>query len=200
MTGFRSTAETVEVIKATDRQRAIASLTLAFSRDPVMRWGWPDPQQYLMYWPQIADAFGGRAFDHGTAHSLENCHAIALWLPPGVEPDAETTVELMRESMGDQTFVDINGVFEQMDKLHPTDEHWYLPLTGVDPVAQGSGLGSTLLRHALNTCDRDGLPAYLEATSPRNRNLYTRHGFDTVEIIQAGTSPPLWAMLREPAH
>ena len=150
MSGLRSTVEMVKVIAAPDRQRAIASLTLAFSCDP--------------------------------------------------EPDAETTVEIMRESMNDQTFEDINGVFEQMDKLHPTDEHWYLPLTGVDPVAQGRGLGSTLLRPALNICDRDGLPAYLEATSPRNRDLYARHGFDIVETMQAGTSPPLWAMLREPVR
>jgi GNAT superfamily N-acetyltransferase len=191
--------EIVRVIEATDRQCALASLTLAFSCDPVMRWGWPDSEQYLTYWPQIADAFGGRAFEHGTAHGVENCVAIALWLPPGIEPDAETVNELTRESMNDQTFDDINGVFEQMDKLHPTEDHWYLPLTGVDPVAQGRGLGSALLRHALKTCDRDGLPAYLEATSPRNRDLYARHGFNTIGIIQEGTSPPLWAMLRESA-
>ena len=193
------TVEAVEVIEATDRQRAVASLTLAFSSDPVMRWGWPDPKRYLTYWPQIADAFGGAAFDHGTAHGLEDCVAVALWLPPGVGPDGETVMGLMRESMDDQTFEDINGVFEQMDELHPTDDHWYLPLTGVDPVAQGRRLGTTLLRHALKTCDSDGLPAYLEATSPRSRNLYSRHGFNIVQTIQAGTSPPLWAMLREPA-
>ena len=130
--------EEVEVIRATDRQHAVVSLTLAFSSDPVMRWGWPDPERYLTYWPQIADAFGGRAFDHGTAHSLEDCVAVALWLPPGVGPDGETVIGLMRESMDDQTFKDINGVFEQMDELHPNDDHWYLPLTGVDPVAQAA--------------------------------------------------------------
>ena len=193
------TVEAVEVIEATDRQRGVASLTLAFSSDPVMRWGWPDPERYLTYWPQFADAFGGGAFDHGTAHGLEDCVAVALWLPPGVGPDGETVMGLMRESMDDRTFEDINGVFEQMDELHPTDDHWYLPLTGVDPVAQGRGLGTALLRHALKTCDSDGLPAYLEATSPRSRNLYARHGFNVVGVIQAGTSPPLWAMLREPA-
>jgi GNAT superfamily N-acetyltransferase len=90
-------------------------------------------------------------------------------------------------------------VFEQMDQLHPSDAHWYLPLTGVDPVAQGRGLGSALLRHTLMTCDSDRLPAYLEATSPRSRDLYLRHGFNVVEVIKSGTSPPLWAMLREPA-
>ena len=90
-------------------------------------------------------------------------------------------------------------MFEQMEEHHPTYDHWYLPLIGVEPVAQGRRLGSALLQHALETCDSDGLPAYLEATSPRNRNLYARHGFGDVATIQAGSSPPLWAMLREPA-
>jgi len=55
------------------------------------------------------------------------------------------------------------------------------------------------MRYALATCDSDGLPAYLEATNPRNRDLYERHGFDVLDVIQAGSSPPMWAMLREPA-
>ena len=164
-----------------------------------MRWAWPDQERYLTYWPRVADAFGGGAFDLGTAYGLEDCVAVALWLPPGAEPDGETVMTHMRESMGDQTFEDVNGLFEQMDELHPHDDHWYLPLTGVDPVAQGRGLGGALLQHALKTCDSDGLPAYLEATSPRSRNLYARHGFKDTGIIQAGTSPPMWAMLREPA-
>ena len=59
---------------------------------------------------------------------------------------------------------------------------------GVEPASQGRRLGSTLLQHNLDKCDRDGLPAYLEATSPRSRNLYARHGFDDVATIQAGSS------------
>ena len=101
--------------------------------------------------------------------------------------------------MSDQVFEDVNGMFEQMDELHPSGDHWYLPLTGVDPPAQGRRLGSTLLQHALAICDADRLPAYLEATSPRSRNLYAHHGFNDLGVIQAGSSPPLWAMLREPA-
>lgn len=86
-----------------------------------------------------------------------------------------------------------------MGELHPSAEVWYLPLIGVDLVAQGRGLGSALLRHTLTTCDSDGLPAYLEATNPRNRDLYARHGFAVIGVIQAGSSPPIRAMLREPA-
>ena len=79
--------EVVEVVGASDRQRAVASLTLAFSTDPVVQWAWPDQERYLSYWPRFVEAFGGGAFDHGTAHGLEGRAAVALWLSPGVEPD-----------------------------------------------------------------------------------------------------------------
>lgn len=81
----------VEVIRATDRQRGIACLTLAFAADPVMRWGWPDP--HATHWPGFAEAFGGRAFDHGTAYPIEGCRAVALWLRHGVEPDEEDLLD-----------------------------------------------------------------------------------------------------------
>jgi GNAT superfamily N-acetyltransferase len=193
------TVESIEIITPADRRRGIASLTLAFVADPVMRWAWPDQDRYLTYWPRIAEAFGGRAFDHGTAHGLGDGLAVALWLPPGVGPDEGTFMELVGASIAPETLRDLTGLFEQMDQLHPTADHWYLPLAGVDPVAQGRGLGSRLLRHGLAIGDRDGLPAYLEATSPRSRDFYHRHGFDITGVIQAGTSPPMWAMFRKPS-
>ena len=193
------TAAKVEVIQAADRQRGVASLTLAFASDPVMRWAWPDADRYATYWPKFAEAFGGPAFDDGTAYGLEDCLAVALWMRPGVGPDEETAMRVMGGSLDDQILNDVNALFEQMDELHPAADVWYLPLIGVDLIAQGRGLGSALLRHALATCDGDGLPAYLEATNPRNRDLYERHGFDVLDVIQAGSSPPIWAMLREPA-
>ena len=76
--------------------------------------------------------------------------------------------------------------------------HWYLPLLAVDCAHQGRGYGSALLRHGLERCDRDGLPAYLEASSPRNKPLYERHGFREIGVIQGGTSPPVWPMVRNP--
>ena len=72
----------------------------------------------------------------------------------------------MQESLDEPTFEDIGGVFEQMDEHHPTDEHWYPPLIGVDPLAQGHGLGAALLRHALKTCDSDGLPGLPRSDQP----------------------------------
>jgi GNAT superfamily N-acetyltransferase len=188
----------VEVIGAADRQRAVATLTLAFAVDPVTRWAWPDPQVYSVFWPRMVEAFGGRAFDHGSAYGLDDVLAVALWLPPGVGSDEAAVMELMVESLDAGRLGEVEAMFGQMDELHPSEQHWYLPLTGVDLPWQGQGLGSALLRHGLSICDQYGLPAYLEATSPRSRDLYARHGFEIVGVIQAGSSPPMWAMLRPP--
>jgi ribosomal protein S18 acetylase RimI-like enzyme len=83
-----------------------------------------------------------------------------------------------------------------MSGCYSLGEHWYLSLIGVVLARQGHGLGSALLRHALERCDRDHLPAYLESTNPANVPLYRRHGFEVVGTIQVGSSPPMHPMVR----
>jgi hypothetical protein len=64
-------------------------------------------------------------------------------------------------------------------------------LIGVDPSQQRKG-------YTLIPCDREKKPAHLESSNPRNFPLYERHGFEVVGTIQAGTSPPIFPMLRKP--
>jgi ribosomal protein S18 acetylase RimI-like enzyme len=86
---------------------------------------------------------------------------------------------------------------EQLSTHHPDPETvWYLPFIGVEPTSQGRGLGSDLLREGLARADHDRLPTYLEASSPRNRTLYERHGFAIITELQVADSPPMWPMLR----
>ena len=186
------------VVPERDEDRAVAVITIAFSNDPVARWFLRDPARYLTYWPPLVKAFGGAAFSEGTADSIDDCSGVALWLPPGVGPDEEAMGALTSEAVpvGDQD--EAFAFMEQQGGFHPSEAHWYLPLIGVDGDKQGHGFGSVLLRHATERCDRDGLPAFLEATNPRNRALYERHGFEAVGVIQAGSSPPMWPMRREP--
>jgi ribosomal protein S18 acetylase RimI-like enzyme len=91
------------------------------------------------------------------------------------------------------------ALLEQTAEHHPETPCWYLPFIGIDPQHQGRGLGSRLLAEGLARCDRDRLPAYLEASSARNRALYERHGFVGTGELRAGDSPPLWPMLRPAA-
>jgi ribosomal protein S18 acetylase RimI-like enzyme len=195
--GRRSVPElTVSVVMVTDEQRAIDTVVLAFAADPVARWSWPDAHQYLTGMPQLTRAFGGRAFQHQGAHATAAYAGAALWLPPGVTPDEEALGELVQRTVSASIRDDVFSVFEQMAKYHPTEPHWYLPLIGVDPAHQGKGHGDALLKYALEQCDRDHLPAYLESTNPRNISLYRRHGFESLGTIQVGSSPPLVPMLR----
>jgi hypothetical protein len=52
---------------------------------------------------------------------------------------------------------------------------------------------------APTTTRTEGSPAYLEATSRRNRALYERHGFVTIGELTVADCPPLYAMWRPPA-
>src|SRR3954452_21680123 len=88
-----ATKQQDEVAPAADEARAVATITMAFSSDPVVRWVFPDPNQYLTFWPPFVRAFAGGAFTHGTADSVDECGGVAMWLPPGVGPDEAVAEE-----------------------------------------------------------------------------------------------------------
>src|SRR5918992_3936914 len=178
----------VKTASASDATRVIDVLVLAFTTDPGARWTWPDPHQYLMHFPAMAKAFGGKAFEHGSAYHADGYAGASLWLPPNVRPDEDAMTALVQRTAAAQIQQDLSGVFEKMNSFHPKEPHWYLPLLGVDPFLQGNGIGSALLRHALVVCDRDNKHAFLESTNRRNVPLYERHGFKVLGEIQVGTS------------
>lgn len=181
-----------------DEAALIAVITLAFSTDPVVRWVYSDPHQYLTHFPPFVRAFGGRAFAHASAYYVDGYAGAALWLPPDVHPDGEELSAIIERTVGAGEKRDLVAVFEQMGSHHPQEPHWYLPLIGVEAIHQGHGYGSALMEHALLPCDRDQTLAYLESSNPRNISLYQRHGFEILGTIQAGTSSPLFPMLRKP--
>lgn len=187
---------TIKTALTSDEAGAIGALTLAFSTDPMARWSLPDPAKYLATFPSIARAFGGSAFERGTAYIANGISGAALWLPPGIGSDEESLMRLLDENTGGDIKEHMPGIFEQMEKFHPTGPHWYLLMIGVDPAHQGAGVGSALMTEALKAVDRDGLIAYLESSNPKNISLYERHGFEVIGEIQSGSSPVLRPMLR----
>ena len=174
------------------------TVVLAFAADPVARWSWPHAQQYLENMPRLVRSFGGHAFAQGSGCYTDAYTGAALWLAPGVRPDEETITEIVQSTVPPSIRDDAFAVFEQMAHYHPEEPHWFLPLIGVDPAHQGQGIGDALMRYALQRCDRDHMPAYLESTNPRNVTLYRRHGFEELGTIRVGSSPPLVPMLRHP--
>lgn len=179
-------------------EAATSVVTLAFATDPIARWTYPDPDQYLEYFPRFIKAFAGRSFEKGTAYLAPDFAGAALWLKPGVSPDEDELLGLVWESTSSEVQKDLFPMFEQMAAFHPKYPHWFLPMIGVEPSRQGSGVGSALLQHSLANCDADGLPAYLESSNPKNIPLYERFGFELIGTIKAGDAPPMFPMLRKP--
>jgi ribosomal protein S18 acetylase RimI-like enzyme len=189
---------TITRASSADRPRLVDVITRAFAADPPSRWLYPDDGQYWRFFPRFVEAFGGSAVDYGTAEIVADGGAAALWLPPGGHPDEAALGTLLEESIDPARLEHAFVLFEQMARYHPDGPHWYLPMIGVTPGHQGHGYGSLLLEHAVARCDREGLPAYLESTSPRSVGLYRRHGFEVVAEIRVGNAPPIFPMLRTP--
>jgi GNAT superfamily N-acetyltransferase len=181
-----------------DRGRFEAAMTMAFTADPAARWAWSDPLQFIKIFIPLVTLFGGKSFDHGTAYVIGDFAGVAQWLPPTVLPDDGPIGELFEQNMSGPKLGEVLFLFEQMAGFHPKEPHWYIPLIGIDPMFQGQGYGTQLMRHGLATCDRDQQLAYLEATSPTNRQFYERFGFRVLGEIRSGDSPPMFPMLRVP--
>ena len=183
---------------ASDEAAIIAAVTLAFSTDPVVRWIYPNLQQYLTAMPLLVKAVGGKAVTHGSAYYVEGYAGAALWLPPDVHPNAEELSAVIQRTVAERERGALPAVAEQRGQYYPTEPHWYLRFIGVEAIHQGHGYGAALMQHALRVCDQDQRLAYLESSNPRNLSLYIRCGFELLGTIQAGGSPPLFPMLRKP--
>ena len=44
--------------------------------------------------------------------------------------------------------------------------------------------------------DSDGTIAYLESSNPGNVPFYQRHGFETMHVVQVGSSPTFTLLVR----
>jgi ribosomal protein S18 acetylase RimI-like enzyme len=186
----------ITIGKPEDKPRLLQTIVLGFAADPMARWATPDPATYLSRRDEFFDAFGGAAFDHGTAFVAEGGAAVATWLPPGVDADGERLQAIMAEQTPPERMDEMNGLFARMEEFHPHEPHWYLPLIAADPARQGQGLGTALMEAAIARIDADGRPAYLESSSPRNVPFYRRFGFESVGEIKTETSPVLTPMVR----
>jgi len=195
---MREPSTEIRSASTSELPQAVATIVAAFVTDPIARFALVTPHDYLRYMPEQVRAFAGGSIEHGTADVSINFGGAALWLPPGVHPDGEALEREFRRTAEAAHLDDLLGTFEQMDQSYPEEPHWYLPMVGVEPNAQGSGVGSALMRQGVARCDKEGALAYLESSNPRNISLYERHGFEVMGQIQVGAGPVVTPMLRYP--
>lgn len=198
MPGSTTTPPAVRKATAQELGPLCDTFAAAFYADPLMSWVFPDADERLSRLRGVFDAIARATFPRGRIETVPGEHAGAIWVPPDAEVDEAAMMEEMLVGAGPHEDR-IRALFELIDPEHPQDApHHYLFVLGTRPEWQSHGLGSALLRSVLDPADADGVPAYLEASSERNRLLYLRHGFEVIKTVWMPDGPPVWCMWREP--
>ncbi|MFI9557334.1 GNAT family N-acetyltransferase [Nonomuraea endophytica] len=172
---------------------AVAELiATAFAELKVVRYLVPEPERRQEVMAANFRIFVEHAAEHGMIDLVEDAPAVAVWLP-WTAPEPPDYDRRLREAAGDaiERFRELD---EQFGKHHPHEPHHHLAFLAVHPGHQGRGLGSALLEHhhaALGTT-----PAYLEASSPRARDLYARHGYEVRQPFAMRDGTLFWPMWR----
>jgi GNAT superfamily N-acetyltransferase len=203
MTATSRVAVPVRKPRSAETPRIAEVLASAFQDDdPVFTWWIPDADRRRATLRPFFELFVGTFLAHDLVYVDADTTGTVVWGPPsnplGIEDEDAFGAQLERVVAG----IDLPRVFEITTTLaeqHPTDPHFYLQWAAVLPQRQGRGIGSALLAPVLERCDREGMPAYTEATSLRNRRLYERNGFTFVSELAPAGGPPLYRMWREPA-
>jgi GNAT superfamily N-acetyltransferase len=172
----------------------------AFADLDVSKWLVPDPRARRAIFPGYFAVHVGHALAHGLVLATPERDAAALWLPvaasgPGEPPPGH------QQRLAALTGPDL-ARFEALDQAlgqhHPAGiAHEHLAILAVRPGRQRLGIGTALMnaRHAI--LDRDGTPAYLEASDPATRDIYRARGYaDFGDPVQLPDGPSLYPMWR----
>jgi ribosomal protein S18 acetylase RimI-like enzyme len=178
-------------------------LARAFVDDPVLAW---TCRSQVIRRPLAERVFTIRLRQlsvHGEIWTTPDQASTAVWSPPGhwkttTRQDLELGSCLLHPRLAWRIPLVAGGLLG-VERKHPRSPlHWYLAVLGTDPPAQGRGLASSVLAPVLESCDRDGIPAYLETSLEENQSFYARHGFRVTGELRLPRGPTVWPMWREP--
>jgi ribosomal protein S18 acetylase RimI-like enzyme len=178
-----------------------ATLADAFTTEPITQWLIPSRRRRDVYLRRLfAIELAQYVFPAGRVLTTDDFRGANLELPPG---RWTMTVPFS----GALAYVRVFGrrlprasrlqLF--FERNHPQESHYYIRWVGVATRFQGQGIGTELLRPTLDRCDREGMPAYLEASTERSAALYERLGFVHLGELRVPDGPRFWPMRRPPA-
>lgn len=134
----------------------------------------------------------------GEAWVTDDGLAAALWAPPGrwhVPLWKQVRMLQVVPLFGTRALLG-QRMHAAVERVHPSDPHYYLAILGVDPEAQGRGYGASVLRPIFERCRAEQVDAYLESSNEKNHAFYRKQGFEIVTRLELPGGLPAWPMRR----
>jgi GNAT superfamily N-acetyltransferase len=194
---------TPEIIRAERGQAGAVSALIAEAFVPLDPTVWlvPDPEERRHRLEANFLILVEHAFDYGHVEVTGDYTAAAVWFHHDRDqevPEPPGYAARLADAAGPH-LDRFRALDDALARHHPHGVHHYLALLAVRPEWQGYGIGSALMQQHLRRLDRAGLPAYLEASSARSRDLYLRYGYRVRgEPFHLPDGPPFWPMWRAP--
>lgn len=187
-----------------DLPAAARVLAEAFRDDPVMAAILPGGRRIERLTTLFTALLRGAAFETGSVDLARRSDGdeilgVAAWEGPGAASLPWRQLPGYLSALGVAGIVRAAALSSRLARHRPRSPHWYLAQIGVSPAARGLGVGGALLRSRLETLDVTRTTAYLESSTPDNRRLYGRLGFEEIAPIPGNRGASPMAMLRPPA-
>jgi GNAT superfamily N-acetyltransferase len=131
----------------------------------------------------------------------------SFWVPPGVSPAGSTLQQLRLGGWEAPWVLGLGGTARELWREEDLARRfarelrtpaWYLDLLGVDPAAQGKGLGKQLVASMLERADRERTDVVLVTHKKANLDYYRRLGFEVTSDETLQGIPTGWTMRRTP--
>jgi GNAT superfamily N-acetyltransferase len=199
-----TTSATIRQATGDDVPQVAVTLARAFHYGPFADWFMPNVHDRRLLYPSMFRLITDHALAHGghvdvifSRHNHDTIAGAAVWYKRMKPPADDFAFDhQMAKELG--PYADRWAlVATSFEARHPTEPYWYLAYIGVSTNLQRIGLGGQLLRHGHTRVDRDGLPAYLEASSAEVRSLYAANGYTAgAPLLVAPRAAPVWPMTR----
>jgi len=185
--------------------QATSIIARAFARDPALSFLLPDPSDRLRTGTRMVASWIRYCRGWGAAWCTDGLEGVALRRPPGspgLHPWGVVASGMVWAPLwlGLAATVRLVRAAVETGRRHATAvrrPHWYLWMIAVAPEAQGHGHGGALMAHTFERADREGVPCFLETTSPRALDIHAAHGFEVAaEGLVPGTDLQVWSMVR----
>jgi ribosomal protein S18 acetylase RimI-like enzyme len=186
------------------------ALADSLTEDPVYSHLFPDRSRRRRVLRLFLQAAVRDALPFGMVHGASRQGRVlgaAVWLPAGrarwslarkLRASPAMLGILLIAPRSFHQFVRFGG---NVEHALPAEPFMYLEVVGVEPAAQGSGIGARLLQPGLARADRERLPCYLETPTERNVRFYERLGFQVERSgVQFAPDGPTHFTMRRPAR